>query len=218
MSNVFLSSCYRPVARSCFNSSRLRTGFASNSRAIRQKSSSAKAAANTVKQTEKALKNGPAPSKVDQETLPWAQYLTIRKNKRRWETAVTIPMTALGFAGGVLYFGSQEMDPTKPIFNIDPMVVYAVATLGCAGFGYLVGPVIGSYCWRLAHRRTMKLIEARDRRFHEHIVKNRVDPTSQSATNPVPDFYGEKIGSLNDYRQWLRDQAKYKRKAYLPED
>lgn len=50
-----------------------------------------------------------------------------------------------------MYFGSQEMDPTKPIFvrtsavvlvdrclflcnqNIDPMVVYAVATLGCAG-------------------------------------------------------------------------------------
>lgn len=46
---------------------------------------------------------------------------------------------------------------------------------------------------------------------------------------------GEKIGSLHDYRQvrieklaslrvkliclqWLRDQAKYKRKAFLPED
>lgn len=36
----------------------------------------------------------------------------------------------------------------------------------------------------------MKLIEARDKQFHQHIVKNRVDPTAQSATNPVPDFYG----------------------------
>ena len=66
----------------------------------------------------------------------------------------------------------------------------------------------------------MKLIEAKDKKFHQHIVKNRVDPTAQSATNPVPDFYGkfcrvisspnltlerrilgEKIGSLHDYRQ-----------------
>jgi import inner membrane translocase subunit TIM23 len=37
----------------------------------------------------------------------------------------------------------------------------------------------------------MALIEARDREFHQHIVKNRVDPRAQSATNPVPDFYGE---------------------------
>jgi import inner membrane translocase subunit TIM23 len=65
----------------------------------------------------------------------------------------------------------------------------------------------------------MALIEERDREFHRHIVKNRVDPTAQSATNPVPDFYGEqapgpghdmyrsmsftgeKIGSLHQYRQ-----------------
>lgn len=29
---------------------------------------------------------------------------------------MTIPLTALGFGGGVAYFGSLEMDPTKPIF------------------------------------------------------------------------------------------------------
>ena len=118
------------------------------------------------------------------------------------------------------------------------MVVYGAATLGCAGkfvvfhvllnvlsmlvagAGYLVGPIVGSALWRFMNRHTMKLIEARDRVFHKHITKNRVDPTAQSATNPVPDFYGkkhlsvrfvsllihcytqgEKIGSLHDYRQ-----------------
>lgn len=39
----------------------------------------------------------------------------------------------------------------------------------------------------------MNLIEARDREFYRRIVKNRVDPTAQSATNPVPDFYGETL-------------------------
>lgn len=29
---------------------------------------------------------------------------------------------------------------------------------------------------------------------------------------------GENIGSLKDYRQWLRDQNKYRRKAAWPEE
>ncbi|OCH92084.1 mitochondrial import protein Pam17 [Obba rivulosa] len=157
-------------------------------------------------------------SKLEQEALPWAQYLAIRKAKRRWETAMTIPFTIGGFVGGIIYFGRLEMDPTKPIFNIDPMYVYGFATLACAGLGYLIGPVVGSAIWRMTHRRLMNLIEKRDREFYNHIVKNRGDPAAQSATNPVPDYYGEKIGSIHDYRQWLRDQAKFKRKAYLPED
>jgi hypothetical protein len=67
----------------------------------------------------------------------------------------------------------------------------------------------------------MKLIDAREREFFKHIAKNRVDPSYQSPTNPIPDFYGlylinlwilhalihvifmlgEKIGSLHQYRQ-----------------
>lgn len=53
----------------------------------------------------------------------------------------------------------------------------------------------------------MTLIEDKEREFHRHIKKNRVDPTLQSTSNPVPDFYGEKIGSIKEYRQWLRDQV-----------
>jgi hypothetical protein len=37
----------------------------------------------------------------------------------------------------------------------------------------------------------MSLIEDKDRQFHQHIKRNRVDPSTQSTTNPVPDFYGE---------------------------
>lgn len=191
---------------------------------VRGKSTKANPAKHAAKATASAAAPAPAVhgsgkvTELEKQTLPWADYLTIRKKKRRWETAMTIPFTIGGFAGGVAYFGNLEMDPTKPIFNVDPMIVYGFSTLACAGLGYLIGPIVGSMIWRMTHRRTMSLIEARDREFHQHIVKNRVDPTAQSATNPVPDFYGEKIGSLHDYRQWLRDQARYKRKAYLPED
>jgi Mitochondrial import protein Pam17 len=96
--------------------------------------------------------------------------------------------------------------------------------------------------WRLTHRKTLSLIEDKEKLFHQHIKRNRVDPSTQSATNPVPDFYGElptrrcdsvtkvdsasviacclevmsdllcvclgeKISSIKEYRQWLRDQV-----------
>lgn len=48
----------------------------------------------------------------------------------------------------------------------------------------------------MTHRRTLALIEAKDRDFYRHVVKNRVDPTAQSANNPVPDYYGIKLPTL----------------------
>jgi import inner membrane translocase subunit TIM23 len=140
---------------------------------------------------------------------------------------MTIPCVLAGLAGGAAYFGSMELDATKPIMVRDTLFVWILRCLSflrasihfsfsaarpwvawaCTfvfsrrfprspsfsylGTGYLVGPILGSTLWRVTHRRTMALIEERDREFHRHIVRNRVDPTAQSATNPVPDFYGE---------------------------
>ncbi|KAH0827106.1 mitochondrial import protein Pam17 [Lanmaoa asiatica] len=180
--------------------------------------------------------NSSTVSGSSKDAITWPEYLDIRRGKRRWETvycayfpqdcyllmlfsqALTIPSSLLGLAGGAAYFGSLETDATKPIMGIDPMFFYGACMMACTGLGYLLGPAIGSTCWRMTHRRTLALIEAKDREFYRHIVKNRVDPTAQSANNPVPDYYGEKIGSLHQYRQWLRDQAKFRRKAQFPEE
>ncbi|KAF8582293.1 mitochondrial import protein Pam17 [Ramaria rubella] len=145
--------------------------------------------------------------------MSWAEYLAVRRAKRRWEMMATLPSTLLAFGLSANYFGSLESDPTKPIFGVDALYVFGAATVACAGLGYLLGPTIGGAGWRLTHRQVLPLIESRERDFHKHIVRNRVDPRAQSATNPVPDFYGEKIGSLHQYRQWLRDQSKYRKKA-----
>ena len=69
-------------------------------------------------------------------TLPWSEYLAIRRGKRKWEMvslliwsnardnvtrilflfqALTIPCVLAGLAGGAAYFGSMELDATKPI-------------------------------------------------------------------------------------------------------
>ncbi|KAF9053008.1 mitochondrial import protein Pam17 [Panaeolus papilionaceus] len=155
---------------------------------------------------------------MDASTLTWPEYLAIRKSKHRWQTALTVPCAVLGFAGGVAYFGNLDTDPLKPIFGMDPFIFYGICTVGCVGVGALIGPTIGTSLWRMSHKRVLPLIDAKDREFFQRIAKNRVDASLQSPTKAVPDYYGEKIGSLHQYRQWLRDQGKYRRKAVLPEE
>ncbi|KAJ7792448.1 mitochondrial import protein Pam17 [Mycena olivaceomarginata] len=144
--------------------------------------------------------------------LNWPEYFEIRRRRRQWQTVFTIPCALVGFFGGSFYFGSLATDPTKPIMGVDPMIFYGGCTVLCMGAGYVVGPSLGSAAWRVMNRKVVAQIDALDREFYKHVAKNR------SATNPVPDYYGEKVGSLKQYRQWLRDQAKYRRKAVLPEE
>ncbi len=91
----------------------------------------------------------------------------------------------------LLFFGGATMGCMGTYLYVHPSVSFADQLFSYLGAGYLAGPILGSTLWRVTHRRTMALIEERDREFHRHIVRNRVDPTAQSATNPVPDFYGE---------------------------
>lgn len=57
----------------------------------------------------------------------------------------------------------------------------------------------------------------KEKNFFARIAKYRVDPTSSSMQNPVPDYYGEKITSVQSYRQWLKDQRAFnkKRKVFV---
>jgi hypothetical protein len=50
-------------------------------------------------------------------------------------------------------------------------------------------------------------MDVKERLFFQHIKRRRADPSRQSVQNPTPDYYAEKVGSIKDYRQWLRDQA-----------
>ncbi|KAE9398951.1 presequence translocated-associated motor subunit PAM17 [Gymnopus androsaceus JB14] len=136
------------------------------------------------------------------KALTWPQYLLIRRNKRKWQNYASIPSSILGLAAGALYFGSLDTDPMKPIMGIDPFMFYGICTTACMGAGYIVGPSLGG---RFGER-----IDAMDRQFYERISKNRVDVTLQSPTS-------ERIGSLHQYRQWLRDQNKYRRKVVFDE-
>ncbi|KIY50730.1 mitochondrial import protein Pam17, partial [Fistulina hepatica ATCC 64428] len=148
----------------------------------------------------------------------WTEYFKLRAARRRWQNAMTIPTSIFGLTAGAAYFGSLDTDPMKMIMGLDPFMFYGLCTAGASlnsfwkGLGFLAGPTLGGTLWRMANKKSLPVVDARDNELFERIAKNRVDPALQSPTSPVPDFYGEKITSVAKYRRWLRDQAKYRRK------
>ena len=59
---------------------------------------------------------------------------------------------------------------------------------GAIGFRLTIWPyaLVGSSLWRLTHRKKVAQIDARERELYQHIVRNRVDPSRQSATVSLP--------------------------------
>lgn len=58
----------------------------------------------------------------------------------------------------------------------------------------------------------------KEKSFYARIKRYRADPSASSPQNPIPDYYGEKIGSVKDYRRWLKDQRAFnlkKNKAFV---
>ncbi|KAK9896683.1 Pam17-domain-containing protein [Cystobasidium minutum MCA 4210] len=145
--------------------------------------------------------------------MPWAEYFRLRKSRRTWGTVAAIPTTIAGVMIGGGYFANLEASPNELIFGIEPIWVYSGAIVACVALGWLSGPMLGNALWKLRYRQVLGKVEHMDNVFLAHIKKKRVDPSRQSVNNPVPDYYGEKIGSMKNYRQWLRDQATYRRKA-----
>lgn len=146
-------------------------------------------------------------------SMNWVEFFKLKKQNSR------INLVSSGFTGALGAFvtltalGNIEMDVEKPIMGLDPiMVMGGLVVLGGA-FGFILGPFFGTSVFNLRHKAVLKQFKTKDNLFFQHIKAKRVDPSSQSFSNPVPDYYGEKIYSLNDYKQWLRDCNAFRRKA-----
>jgi mitochondrial import inner membrane translocase subunit TIM23 len=92
------------------------------------------------------------------------------------------------------------------------MISLGLTTFAGLGVGWLLGPFIGNLVWRTLHRASLRDFVAKEKTFFERIKKHRVDPRGASANNPVPDYYGERVGSVHGYRSWLKDQRAFNRK------
>ncbi|KAJ1930333.1 TIM23 complex component [Tieghemiomyces parasiticus] len=154
-----------------------------------------------------------APVSEEHLDVSWAEFFRLRQQRRLTERLTMVPTTLATLSLGGTYLLEKEIDPTNLIFGFDPMMIYGVAMVGCGLAGVLIGPVIGGALWKLTHRRHSRSMEHKDLEFYHHIAANRADPSQHSFRNPIPDFYGEKINSLSDYRKWLRKQKAHMQKA-----
>ncbi|EON99930.1 putative presequence translocase-associated motor subunit protein [Phaeoacremonium minimum UCRPA7] len=149
---------------------------------------------------------------ADEPPLDWNTFFALRKSRRRWQLTFSIASSAAGGTGGALFLSTGSADWAVNQIPLDPFVTLGLMTFGFAALGWLVGPVLGSQIFYLLNRKYKSQMALKESQFFARIKKHRVDPSSSSAGNPVPDFYGEKISSVAGYRQWLKDQRAFNKK------
>ena len=148
------------------------------------------------------------------DQLNWNEFLALRIKRRRVNVISSGITAILGVGAGWAFISNIEIDPTQMIFGFDPLAVYSIGLVICGILGSLVGPSFGDVVFkRFIIPKKLMQFNAKNSQFLKHIVKNRPDPSKQSYANPVTDYYGEKIGSLKDYRRWLRDGRAYRKRS-----
>ncbi|RYP09132.1 hypothetical protein DL765_008557 [Monosporascus sp. GIB2] len=144
--------------------------------------------------------------------LDWNTFFRLRKTRRRFQLASSVVTTLVGGGAGALLLVNQDLEWLVNNIPMDPFFSLGLLTLAFSGLGWLAGPVLGSTLFYLFRRGVKQPMAAKEAEFFARIKKNRVDPTTSSVQNPVPDFYGEKISSVAGYRQWLKDQRAFNKK------
>ncbi|CDR36690.1 CYFA0S01e03576g1_1 [Cyberlindnera fabianii] len=145
--------------------------------------------------------------------LSWTDFFKLRRQQRRINLGSSIVTALIGSTASWGYLANVEIDPTQMIFGFDPFMIFFAGFMAATGVGYMFGPLLGSAVFRITAGKKINGFKSKNKEFLERVFRNRVDPSSQSFSNPVPDYYGEKIDSLKTYKQWLRDCHAYRRKA-----
>ncbi|KAF9886595.1 TIM23 complex component [Aspergillus nanangensis] len=154
-----------------------------------------------------------AADRTEAAKLDWDSFFKLRASRRRYSLASSILSSMASTMVGVQVLSSQDLEHLgAQVMGLDPFIVLGMATAACGAVGWLVGPFLGNAFWGLAYRRYKPAVTIKEKEFFDRIRRFRVDPSTNSIANPVPDYYGEKIGSVQGYRQWLKDQRAYNRK------
>lgn len=149
--------------------------------------------------------------------LTWNRFLELRRTRRKISVVASSFSAVTTTFFGLKAFMQGGYDATlSASLGIDPILAAGFSTIGFMAMGWLIGPFFGGALFNARYAGIRKDIESKERAFYDRIKRHRVDPTSSSMANPVPDYYGEKIGSVADYRRWLKDQRAFnlKRGSY----
>ncbi|KAI9662208.1 MAG: TIM23 complex component [Trizodia sp. TS-e1964] len=155
------------------------------------------------------------PSSGPLQKLDWNNFFKLRKSRRRFNVVASVGTSAATTLLGVSILSRQDLESfgANTFFGMDPFILLGLATAGFGTVGWLAGPIFGSLAFKMGNKRISGEMAVKEKQLYERIKRFRVDPSKSSFSRPVPDFYGEKIGSLRDYRRWLKDQRAFNRKG-----
>ena len=160
-------------------------------------------------------------------SISWTDYFAIRTSKKRWERAGGLLGGLAGLSGGGYYFlAVADFDPTEPLLGLpDPTIAYVLGALAVGGTSAALGIVGMGAFWRLSKqsyvfffldmdRHILALIDQKEKEFFKRLSQHRPKElrflaVPGSGEVALPDYYGEKIHSISDYRSWIRKQRKF---------
>ncbi|KAJ5171216.1 uncharacterized protein N7500_003999 [Penicillium coprophilum] len=149
----------------------------------------------------------------NQVKLDWNSFFKLRASRRRYSLVSSVVSSVISTSVGVQVLSGQDLEHLgATVMGLDPFIVLGLATAACGAVGWLLGPALGNGIWGLVYRKYKPSVNTKEKEFFDRIRRFRVDPSTNSISNPVPDYYGEKIGSVAGYRNWLKDQRAYNRK------
>ena len=195
----------------------------------------------TVSQSQSPSPSPEQIAETEKRKLDWESFFKLRRIRRRYTLAFSVigGFVAVSVGGRIL---SEQDIETFAFMGWDPIVGMILAVLGLGAVGWLIGPIFGNSIFGFFYRRYTPSIAAvcffhflgfssrfllksndftnyspiyyiqKEKDLYGRIKRFRGDPSSNTVSNPVPDYYGEKINSIHGYRTWLKDQRVYNRK------
>ncbi|KAI9745733.1 MAG: TIM23 complex component [Claussenomyces sp. TS43310] len=160
--------------------------------------------------SESSPNTSPTPPPV--QRLDWNTFFKLRKTRRRIQLGSSIGTSLFGMMGGAQAIAMSNVDSIVNQVPLDPFITLGLLTFSCGGLGWLLGPIVGTGVFNLTNSKYRGEMIVKEKGFYDRVKRYRVDPSASSMANPVPDYYGEKISSVSDYRQWLKDQRAFNKK------
>jgi mitochondrial import inner membrane translocase subunit TIM23 len=169
---------------------------------------------NTVASSATAALRNNVQSSSSSTILTWNEFFRLRTTRRYYSLASSLVGLVTSAAGTVylLIFHPDQSENIIKLIPMDPIISTGIAVSFSMLAGWLLAPVLGNGVWRMVYRKRVPEFTTKERAFYERIKRHRVNPSGASTNNPVPDFYGEKVGSVSGYRRWLKDQRAFNRK------
>ena len=99
-----------------------------------------------------SLDSSPTSTPPPPSTLTWNDYLALRRSRRNYNLVASVATCAGSTASGVLLVNNY-FELIGTYIALDPFFIIIIGTVASAGIGWLSGPILGNFVFKMFHRR-----------------------------------------------------------------